>query len=225
MSDDSPAIELVVFDLGRVLLRISDDWDHATRLAGRPGLAGLTGDLSTAASRGEHHPLAALLDRFEIGRVNEDALFAKAAALTGHSADDLRGVMDAVVIEAFPGVTDLLDQLARLPVRTACLSNTNARHWSLFTNPGHPAFLPLDRLDFAWGSQSLGVAKPDPAIYRRVETLARTAGRHILFFDDRPENLTAAADSGWQTVLVEPQENPVPFLIQQLQTHGVLPSA
>ncbi|MEM9883095.1 MAG: HAD-IA family hydrolase [Planctomycetota bacterium] len=215
-------IDLVVFDLGRVLLRISDDWDHAAALAGRPGLAGLTGDLSTAEARGTHHPLAGLLDRYETGRVMPDVFFAEGERLSGHAAADLRAVMDAVLIEAFPGAAELIERLADRPVRTACLSNTNAGHWDAMHDPGHRAYLPLHRLDFPWASQLFGLAKPDPAIYARCEQDADVLPGAVLFFDDLPENVAAAADRGWRAELVPRDlDNPVPLIQERLASYGL----
>lgn len=219
---NTPDIQLVVFDLGRVLLRIADDWNHAAKRVNHPELTGLTGDLSTAAARGQHHPLADLLDRFEVGQITPEAFFTQAADLTGHPPPSLRDVMDAVLIETFPGVPELLAQLHARSVQTACLSNTNARHWQLFTDPNHPAYLPLDRLDFPLGSQLVGHAKPHPAIYQHLESLSQTPPHHILFFDDLEENLTAAADRGWHTVLVPRLDNPIPLITQHLHAYRVL---
>lgn len=220
---DSP-VRLVVFDLGRVLLRITDDWDHAARRAGCEDLLGLTGDLSTQAARGTHHPLADLFDRFETGRVEPDAFFAEAASITQLPAERIARVMDAVLVEAFPGTAELLQHLADLPVQTACLSNTNARHWDIFTDPDHASYLPLDLLDFPWGSQHLGLAKPDPAIYQKVEELTGQSPENILFFDDLSENIAAAHARGWQAQLVSRDtDNPIPAVTEALQAYGVLP--
>jgi HAD superfamily hydrolase (TIGR01509 family) len=225
MQDARPAIDWVVFDLGRVLLRITDDWDQAARRAGCPELVGLTGDLSTKAARGEHHPLADLFDRFETGRVETDAFFTEAQTLTGLPAERLRRTMDAVLVEAYPGAAELLHRLAPLPVRTACLSNTNARHWALFTDPHHPSYLPLDMLDLPWGSQHLGLAKPDPAIYAHVESAANAKPESILFFDDIPENIDAAKQCGWHAERVSREtDNPIPAVTATLRAYGVLPA-
>ncbi|MEM1212043.1 MAG: HAD-IA family hydrolase [Planctomycetota bacterium] len=217
-----PEIQLVVFDLGRVLLRIADDWNHAASRARHPELSGLTGDLSSVKARGEHHPIATLLDRFEIGAVTVDDFFRETAAISQQPADALQKVMDAVLIEAFPGTPTLLEQLSRRPVKTACLSNTNARHEALFTDPGHASFTPVHRLDFPLYSHTIGHAKPHAAAYAAVETTTQTDPAHILFFDDLDENTAAAADRGWHTVLVPRVDNPIPLITQHLHAYRVL---
>lgn len=216
-------IQLVIFDLGRVLLRIADDWDHAARLADLPDLAGLTGDLSTKAARGSHHPLAEVFDHFETGKFSVVEFFATAAKLAKVRPDEVRRVTEAVLIEAFPGAFALLDRLALLPVKTACLSNTNAHHWQLFSDRAHPAYLPLEMFDFPLGSQIIGLAKPDPAIYRYVEDGTGIAPRNILFFDDLPENIEAARRRGWNAELVSRDtDNPIPAVTAKLVDYGVL---
>lgn len=217
-------IQLVIFDLGRVLLRISDDWDHAAQRAGLPNLAGLTGDLSTKAARGQNNPLAELFDHFETGRVNVVEFLAGTARETGLGADDIRRVLEAVLIETFPGAIALLDRLSAEPAKTACLSNTNAHHWQMFSDRDHPAYLPVELFDFPLASQIIGHAKPDPRIYRYVEDGTGIAPRNILFFDDLPENTAAADALGWNTVTVERCENPIPAIKRSLVDYGVLPS-
>lgn len=219
----TPDIQLVIFDLGRVLLRISDDWDHAARLAGLPNLAGLTGDLSSKAARGEDHPLAELFDRFETGRVTVVEFFAIAAKLAGVRPDEVRRVTEAVLIETFPGAIALLDRLSMMPVKVGCLSNTNAHHWQMFANRSHPAYLPIELFDVPLGSQILGLAKPDPAIYQYVEDGTAIAPQNILFFDDLPENIDAAKACGWRAELVSRDtDNPIPAVTKQLAAYGVL---
>ena len=219
----APPIDLVVFDLGRVLLRIADDWDHAARLAGLPQLAGLTGDLSTRAARGSGQPLADVFDRFETGRISVVEFLAHVARATRLRAPEIQRVLDAVLIETYPGAVALLDRLAELPVKTACLSNTNARHWQLFNDRDHPAYLPLELLDYPLASQIIGRAKPDPEIYQYVEEGTHIDPARILFFDDLEENLHAAAARGWQVRLISRDlDNPIPTLIQHLQNHGIL---
>ncbi|MEM8737620.1 MAG: HAD family phosphatase [Planctomycetota bacterium] len=218
-----PDIHLVVFDLGRVLLRISDDWSHAARLAKLPQLQGLTGDLSSTAARGRDHPLAQLFDDFETGRVGVVEFFATAARLGGLRPDEVRRVLEAVLIETFPGAIALLDRLAALPVKTACLSNTNAHHWQMFRRRDHPAYLPVELFDFPLASQIIGHAKPDPAIYQYVEDGTGIAPAQILFFDDLPENIDAARVRGWQAHLVSRDtHNPIPAIIRQLTAYGLL---
>jgi HAD superfamily hydrolase (TIGR01509 family) len=196
--------------------------EHAARRAGLGGLPGLTGDLSGKQHRAAQPEISALFDDFETGRVSIDDYFARGESLLGAPANDLQHVMDAVVIEAYPGVEALLTELRQTGVKSATLSNTNARHWQLFTDPLHPSYLPLHLIDVPLGSQILGYAKPDEQAYRAVESRLDESGSSILFFDDLEENVEAAQRCGWQAELVPRMENPVPWLRRKLVAYGVL---
>lgn len=52
-------------------------------------------------------------------------------------------------------------------------------------------------------SGHMGVIKPDPQIYQMLEFGSGLSGNDLLFTDDRPENIEAAAERGWQTHLFE----------------------
>lgn len=56
----------------------------------------------------------------------------------------------------------------------------------------------LNEFDREYVSGRLGVIKPDPQIYARVEADCGIAPGGLLFADDRAENTTAAAARGWQ---------------------------
>ncbi len=52
-------------------------------------------------------------------------------------------------------------------------------------------------------SGHMGVVKPDPRIYEMLEEGSKLSGSSLLFTDDRPENIAAAAARGWQTHLFD----------------------
>ncbi len=56
-------------------------------------------------------------------------------------------------------------------------------------------------LDFdrTYVSGVMGVIKPDPRIYEMVEQDCGIAPERLLFADDRPDNIVAAARRGWRT--------------------------
>ena len=66
-----------------------------------------------------------------------------------------------------------------------------------------PALTDFDR---RFISGVLGLIKPDPAIYAHVEAETGVAPEGLLFIDDRPANIAAAAARGWQTHLFEHPE-------------------
>ena len=79
----------------------------------------------------------------------------------------------------------------------------------------YPFFHEFDR---AFVSGRLRLAKPDPAIYQAVERESGIAPEALLFTDDRPENLEAAAARGWRTHLFEGPEG----LAERLVAEGLL---
>jgi HAD superfamily hydrolase (TIGR01509 family) len=48
--------------------------------------------------------------------------------------------------------------------------------------------------------------KPDAKLYEVVETHCGRRGSDLLYVDDRPENIEAAAARGWQVILQESPE-------------------
>jgi HAD superfamily hydrolase (TIGR01509 family) len=71
-----------------------------------------------------------------------------------------------------------------------------------------PFFANFDGFVFSHEHHSM---KPDPGIYEVVEKLAGTEGPHILYLDDRPENIQAGRARGWRVIL---QESPEQTLAQ-----------
>lgn len=57
----------------------------------------------------------------------------------------------------------------------------------------------LREFDRGFVSGHLGIAKPDPAIYERVEAETGLSGAQILFTDDRADNIATAHTRGWKT--------------------------
>ena len=64
----------------------------------------------------------------------------------------------------------------------------------------YPFMRKFDR-DFISGH--MGLIKPDPAIYAAVEAGCDVAPEHLIFADDRDDNIAAAKARGWQTHLFE----------------------
>ena len=58
----------------------------------------------------------------------------------------------------------------------------------------------LGRFDHHTWSCELGIAKPDPAIYRYTCEKLGVAPENALFLDDKPENIQAAEQSGLQAI-------------------------
>ena len=124
MTASSAAIRLVVFDAGGVLVRLAPFWD------GVLARAGLTVDVDviddafraahTATSRGH-----------QLGVLTTDEYLARVAAAIGLTTLEVASLLNAHLVEEYPGIDRILDCLAHHGIRTALLSNTNAFHWQL----------------------------------------------------------------------------------------------
>lgn len=194
---EKPEIRLVVFDLGRVLVRICDDWQHACACAGLDVPA-----FSIAPA--DQLKLVELSHQHEVAQIDSARFIQESAKLMGLSSEQVRAASASYIVGAYPGTVQLLDELSAMGVATACLTNTNPHHWELLYQAGHPSFFPLDRLKWRFASHLMRLRKPGPAIYKQVEKETGIAPGSILFFDDVAENVDAARHCGWNAVRIDP---------------------
>lgn len=207
-------IQLVVFDLGRVLVRICRDWQHACECAGF--------DWSSIAPE-RRAGLSQVLHRAEIGQISADEVYREAAVLFKCRPEQIREISDAFIFGPYPGAADLLEELSAAGVRTACLSNTYEHHWSLLFEPSHRARLPMDRLNHHFASHLLKSRKPEERIYAQVEREVELPGSAILFFDDVMENIEAARARQWNAQWIDPtRDDPIPQIRSALRSFGVI---
>jgi 2-haloacid dehalogenase len=113
-----------------------------------------------------------------------------------------------------PRSVRLLRALKRRGVLVFALTNFG-RETFAHARTHYPFF---DEFDRAFVSGHLRLAKPDPAIYEAVEREGGIAPENLLFTDDRPENIEAAAARGWRTHLFEGPEG----LAERLVAEGLL---
>lgn len=221
MSESS--IRVVCFDLGGVVVRICRSWEEACARAGVP-----IREPSKFALQQFAQQRHSLVDLYQTGRLECDAYWRAIAQATGglYSPEEVERVHSAWTMEDYPGVADLIADLNRREgVLTACLSNTNPRHWAILRGdrspcePGSPAIAGLRR---TLVSHELGLAKPDAAIYAAAERALDARPPEILFFDDLEENTRAAAQRGWRTVTIDHQRDTAAQMRSHLRTHGVL---
>lgn len=192
---------LIVFDLGGVLIRICRSWAEACIAAGLPVRAGA----DSAAASVRRHGLA---ERHGLGAISGERFFAGvSAAMDGlYSADEVRAIHDAWLIDEYPGVRDLIADIHRAGLTTGVLSNTNHAHWARLTpvaRGGTGEFGAPGLVHHLHASHILGLLKPDAAIYREFERLTGAAPADLLFFDDLEENVAAARARGWQSELID----------------------
>jgi putative hydrolase of the HAD superfamily len=213
MGESKTHVRLVCFDLGGVLVRIARGWDDACRRAGVT-LPHIDADAWT-----RHHDL---MLRYETGEIDEAGYFREAPGVIGGgvNVDAIVRVFDAWLLGMYPGAAELIDELNARGVATACLSNTNPRHWNTLWRLD--AYAPLKRLRHRLASHELRVMKPNEGAYRHAETMTGLWGERVLFFDDRAENVAAARAVRWRAELIDRADDAVPQVREYLFAHGVL---
>ena len=198
-SADPSDIRLVCFDLGGVVVRGCASSQEGCARAGVP----YRPEIETHEVRARMTQAEAA---YELGRCSTAEYFARAeAAIAGRQpAAEIALVHDAWILGEYKGMDRLVGVIHAAGVETACLSNTNERHWELMTTQPltYPAFAALGRRH---ASHLLGLAKPDPAIYRACEEHNGVPAGMIIFFDDRAENVTAARSAGWRAERIDPR--------------------
>ena len=218
MRSSNSDVRLVCFDLGRVLVRICDNWQQAGQVAKLPGpLPKLTDDLRAN--------LREVVNQSEVGKISLDEFCQRSGKLFGVEPRHMRAVSDIYLQGCYPGVGELLAELTRAGFQTACLSNTNDNHWRIMFEDGGAEYAPLGALNHRFGSQLIGARKPDPKIYAHVEHTVDLSGSQIIFFDDLADNIEAARQRGWRAELIENDGNPMRQVRKQLMSAGVLTSS
>jgi HAD superfamily hydrolase (TIGR01509 family) len=189
------AIRAVVFDIGGVLERVDDDawpevwvgrWERRLNLPAGHVLAALA----------EHAPAGEMVT----GGVSESqmrSVYAEALGLDDDQADQ----MMAELWDAYCGELDveLCDFAASLrpAYTTGILSNSadGARR----EEQRRYGFEEL--VDVIVYSHEVGLAKPDPAVFRLTEQLLGVEPDEIVFLDDQPGHVATARTLGWQALV------------------------
>jgi 2-haloacid dehalogenase len=180
--------QAVVFDIGRVLIEWEPErfYDRVLGEARRQAFFAAV-------------PIHAMNERVDLGDVWADSVAALArehpdwAEEIGH----WHGRWIEMASPEIPRSIRLLRALRRKGVPVFALTNFGRETFD-HAAAHYPFFHEFDR---AFVSGRLRLAKPDPAIYEAVERDLGLSGPQLLFTDDRPENVEAAARRGWRTHL------------------------
>jgi glucose-1-phosphatase len=207
-SQAARSIRIVCFDIGGVLVRHCRSWLEGCASAGLPVRHGE--DCAELMQR--RRQLSHLLT---IGEIIPAEFFRRMSETMGgiYSPEEVERIHRHWLGEEYEGIADVLRRLiAAGRVDTGILSNTNGPHWERLTQieekhngdaPGPAPYaaprLPRHRL----ASHLLGMAKPSPDIYREFCSRTGYAPHEVLFFEDLPDNVAAAQQAGWHTVLVD----------------------
>ena len=139
------------------------------------------------------------IHQFETGQIDEAVFLEKAAQETGFggTVTAFRQLFIDWILGVYPGAEDLIYGL-RDHMRVGILSNTNALHISLIRRDTRLLQAFHDR----FFSYELGMLKPDRRVYEHVLDHIGMPADKVVFFDDSPANIEAAAALGIHSVLV-----------------------
>jgi FMN phosphatase YigB (HAD superfamily) len=203
---------LVTFDIGGVLVRLSTSLEEAARLAG-VALRDATPDAARWSS---------LFVQWQSGQVADPLFFEQWAACVGRfDACDAAALSLGWLQEEYAGMEALVGELVSSGVATGCLSNTSAHHWDYLMEQ-RERYPSLGHIQHAHASHRIGAMKPHEVIYRAYEALTGYGPGEIVFFDDLQANVEAALRCGWRAVRVDPRGEPAALIRANLEQLGIL---
>ena len=205
-------VKLVCVDLGGVVVRIRRSLAETLHAVGVPG------DLLESISSEEMLAFRGTTSRHQRGEYAWDAwLDAAHDVLARHvDRDTIARAHDAILVGEYPGVARALGAIRRAGAVTACLSNTNDRHWEALVEL--PA---MGEIEHRHASHLLGCEKPNEAIYRAFEKATGCGASEILFLDDLEEHCVAARACGWNVVRVDHERDTASQILAAARAHGV----
>ena len=195
-------IDILLFDLGGVLVEFSGVQDLAVLLQGRLSESEILEQMS--------HYLPS--EQFGLGKLSREDFgnrFVKDWNLELPPEDFLREYQSWSK-RLYPGAVELLT-LLRPRFRLAALSNSNELHWERNTNDLGVTSL----FEVAISSHQVGLYKPDPKMYLTALDRLGASPDSVMFFDDLPANVTAASALGIQAFQVEGVEGVRSRLIRE----------
>jgi glucose-1-phosphatase len=179
----------VVFDLGKVLL----DFDYS-RAIQRLAEAG-TRDL-----RAVRHMLLedSLLNDYETGEIESADFYARLRNGLGLKLS--YGAFREAFADIFTPIPPMIALHGRLraeSISTFVFSNTNEIAIAHIRTV-YPFFREFDGHILSYEARAM---KPDPRMYAALEQRSARLGGELIYLDDRPENVAAAAQRGWHALL------------------------
>lgn len=187
----SEAPEALLFDLGGVLIDIDFEralafWSSFSSMPVKELRRSFSADAEYEAhERGELHEA----DYFDY--------LARKLKLNA-SQSQIREGWNSIFVAEISETRALVESL-RGTVRCYAFTNTNATHMQAWSQR-FPAVVRAFHRVFA--SHELGLRKPERAAFECICASIGVAAGRVLFFDDLPENVSAANESGLQAVLV-----------------------
>ncbi|HEY0274472.1 MAG TPA: HAD-IA family hydrolase [Paenirhodobacter sp.] len=179
-------VKAVIFDIGNVLI----EWRPERHYDGLMPPA----DRAAMFAEIDLHGMNDVIDR---GAAFGDTVRAWAAKYPHWREQILRWHDDWIHMASpeIPHSVRLLRALRRRGVPVFALTNFGIETFQI----AQAAYPFLTEFDRAYVSGHMGVIKPDPQIYERVEADCGLRGHEILFADDRADNIATAHLRGWKT--------------------------
>jgi putative hydrolase of the HAD superfamily len=179
MTMTSPSIQVLLFDLGGVLVEFD----------GIASLIALAGNKLDREGARRFWLMSPAVRKFETGRCDAEEFARDALAELGVAMAPEVFLRQFVSWDHGPmeGALSLLDSL-RSRFLLACLSNNNVLHWNRLLEETN---LP-EKFHRCYLSQEIGVMKPEPESFQHVLRDLGTPPGSVLFLDDNPECVEAA---------------------------------
>ena len=184
------AIEAVIFDIGNVLI----EWQpeiYYDRVYGEDRRRALFDAVD----------LHAMNEQVDLGHPFKETIYATAEAHP-EWATEIRDWHDKWIELATPPIWHSVRLMRTMRLNMTpvfALTNFGVENYAY----AQTQYSFLNEFDREYVSGRMKMTKPNPAIYEAVETDCGIAPDRLLFTDDRPENIAAAAARGWQTHLFE----------------------
>ncbi|MDA0241210.1 MAG: HAD family phosphatase [Proteobacteria bacterium] len=186
------AIEVVLFDLGGVLVELREPPEMAAILR-LPSPDGIRSAWESCPAVQAHETGQCITEEFGEGVVKHFNL--------DITAEQFLAGFRTWPFQLIDGAEALVGDL-RPEIRKGCLSNTSAFHWQHQNDA--KAVTALFENQFL--SFELGMMKPDPRIFDEVSQRLGTEPEDIFFLDDNPKNVEAAIGAGFEAYCVQGPE-------------------
>lgn len=182
---------LLYFDLGNVLL----NFDHEIAVRQMAQVSGAAPDVVREIIFGKD----GLEWRYERGDISSREFY-DLFCQQSKTQPDYNSLHRAgsEIFELNTSVVPIVSQLSAAGNRLGILSNTCEAHWEYAANGRYTILQQC--FDLYALSYKLGSIKPEPHIYQAAAELAGVSPQEIFFVDDRPDNVAAACNAGYDAI-------------------------
>lgn len=189
--------EWVVFDIGNVLIKLARPYrPKIFELAKPEELSQLEMLLQDNFVEGKSE--YSFNERYQLGHYStEEYLDRLHRAIGGRmSHEEIRQDKNDLLVGEDSETADILYELSDTQA-LACFSNTHELHWSYINQK----FSSMAIFQIQCTSFEMGVAKPERKAFQALCARLATTPQHILFIDDRVDNVAGAKKAGIDSLL------------------------